>query len=117
MQDKLRKWSSWLSWAEYWFNATFNQSAGMSPFKVLCGRDPPTFFKLEDVNSTVEYVNEHIKERNAVISELKDHLLKAQAVMKGYANKSRRDVHFVKHDLVYLKLKPYRLRSLAKKLN
>lgn len=37
--------------------------------------------------------------------------------MKSYAYKSQRDVCFEKGDLVYLKLKPFRLKSLANKLN
>lgn len=89
----------------------------MSPFKALNGRDPHTLLKLKDVNSAVEDVNEHIRNKNVVISELKEHLLKVQTIMKNYADKSRRDVSFEKGDLVYLKLKPYRLRSLTTKIN
>lgn len=88
----------------------------MSPFKALYGRDPPTLFKLKDETSSVEEVNEQIRDRNAVIEELKEHLTKAQETMKRYANKSR-DVSFEKGDSVYLKLRPYRLKSLAKKIN
>lgn len=58
--NKLRKWSQWLSWAEYWFNTSFNQSIGMSPFNALYGCDPPTLLKFEDVHSPVEDVNEQI---------------------------------------------------------
>ncbi|KAJ1380355.1 Retrotransposon gag domain [Sesbania bispinosa] len=37
--------------------------------------------------------------------------------MKRFADKHRRDIHFEEGDWVYLKLQPYRLRSLAKKVN
>ena len=37
--------------------------------------------------------------------------------MRAYANKHCRDVNLVVDDWVYLKLQPYRLKSLAKKLN
>lgn len=75
--NKPKNWSHWLAWAKYWFNTNFNQSIGMSSFRALYGRDPPTLFKLEDVKSNVEEVNEHIRNRNAVIEELKVHLIEA----------------------------------------
>lgn len=37
--------------------------------------------------------------------------------MKAYANKSQRDVSFAVGNMVHLKLKAYRLKSLAMKLN
>ena len=37
--------------------------------------------------------------------------------MRAYANKHHRDVNLAVDDWVYLKLQPYRLKSLAKKLN
>lgn len=115
--DKQAKWSNWILWAEYWFNTNFNQSIGMSPFKALYGQDPPTIFKLEDVESSVEDVNQHIRDRNALIEELKGHLVKALETMKRYADKNRRDISFENGELVYVKLRPYRLKSLAKKIN
>ena len=37
--------------------------------------------------------------------------------MKAFADKKRRDLHFQVGDWVYVKLKPYRHKSLAKRLN
>lgn len=39
-----KQWSHWLSWAEYWFNTSFNRSAGMTPFKALYGEIHHQFF-------------------------------------------------------------------------
>lgn len=36
-----KQWVDWLSWAEFWYNSAFHTSAGMSPFKIVYGRDPP----------------------------------------------------------------------------
>ena len=34
------KWSSWLSLAEFWYNASFHSSLGSFPFEVMYGRPP-----------------------------------------------------------------------------
>lgn len=85
----------------------------MTPFKALYGRVPPTLFQLEDVVSATENVNAQIWTRNDVINELKEHLLKARLLLKTMLINP--NVSFEKGDLVYLKLKPYRLKSLVKK--
>lgn len=36
-----KQWARWLPWAEYWYNTSFHSSIGMTPFRVLYGRDPP----------------------------------------------------------------------------
>lgn len=36
-----RKWSSFLPWAEFWYNTSFHKSIGMCPFLALYGRHPP----------------------------------------------------------------------------
>lgn len=112
-----KQWGKWIAWAEYRFNTTYNQSSGMSPFKALYGRDPPTLFKWEDCESAVEDVNEYIRARNIILGDLKENLTKAQERMKHYADKHRREVQYEVGDLVYLKISPYKLRSLAKKVN
>jgi len=56
-----KEWSHWLSWAEYWFNTSFNRSAGMTPLKALYGRDPSSIFHMDDTTSAVEEVNEQVR--------------------------------------------------------
>lgn len=48
---------------------------------------------------------------------LKAYLLKAHAIVKATTDKHRRDVQYNVNYLVYVKLKPYRIHSLAKKPN
>ena len=50
--------------------------------------------------------------RDAILDELKTHLLRAQSKMKVVADAHRRDVQFEEGDMVYLKIQPYRQRSL-----
>ncbi|KAJ1410955.1 Chromo-like domain superfamily [Sesbania bispinosa] len=69
------------------------------------------------IPSAVEEVNKLTEERDVMLHDLKANLVKAQDQMKRFADKHRRDIHFEEGDWVYLKLQPYRLRSLAKKVN
>ena len=58
-----------------------------------------------------------LEARDAILDELKLHLLRAQQKMKAVADGKRRDVEYEVGDLVFLKLRPYRQRSLAKRRN
>ncbi|KAF2295858.1 hypothetical protein GH714_034617 [Hevea brasiliensis] len=49
-----RKWSNFLSWAEYWYNTSFHISIGMTPFFTLYGRDPPMIPRYELGHSLVQ---------------------------------------------------------------
>lgn len=53
---------------------------------------------------------------NSVIDELKQHLVKAQLRMKEQANKRHREVEFHIEDMVYLKVRPSKLKTFAKKI-
>lgn len=59
-------------------------------------------------------MEQQLSVRDALLEELKTHLMCAQIRMKLVA---RREVQFNVGDLVYVKLRPYHLRSLAKKSN
>lgn len=61
-------------------------------------------------------VEEQLLEMDAMLDDLKGHLVQAQQQMKFYED-GRREVHFQVGDVVYLKLQPYRQRSLAKRAN
>ncbi|WVZ08755.1 hypothetical protein V8G54_022101 [Vigna mungo] len=112
-----RKWPQWLSWPEFWFNTNYNISTKMSPFKALYGRDPPLLLKGSTIPSKVQSVNQLQQERDEILRELKENLCKAQDQNKVQANKHRRAVEFQVGDWVYLKLQPYRLKSLANRPN
>ena len=62
-------------------------------------------------------VEEQLIERDAILDDLKAHLMKSQHKMKLYEDGKKRDVNFEVEDKVYLKLQPYRQNSLAKRTN
>ena len=116
-RTKPKHWPKWLPWVELWFNTTYSASTQTTPFKALYGRDPPTLLKGDATASAVEGVNQLLAERNSILEELKWQLNKPQNHMKNQADKKRRDVEFEVGDKVYLKIQPYRLKSLATQIN
>ena len=76
--DKPSRWWTWLPWAEYSYNTSFHTSAGMSPFKALYGRDPPLLVPYELGSAANMEVDKQLRQRDAILSELKAHLLRAQ---------------------------------------
>lgn len=89
----------------------------MTPFKALYGRDPPLLLKLSEDIITVAEVDQQVCDRNIVLDLLKTNLQKDQYQMKLYVDTKRRDIEFAVGDLVYIKLHPYKFKSLAKKTN
>lgn len=58
-----------------------------------------------------------LAERDLILRELRDNLNRAQSAMKMTADKKRRDFEFKEGEMVFLKLRPYRMRSLAIRRN
>ena len=114
--SKPKQWPKWLTWAEYWYNTNYHGAIQMTPFRALYGRDPPTLIR-GGRESTVIEVQTLMEERNHMLDELKFQLERAQNRMRTYADKKRREIEFEVGERVYLKLQPYRLRSLAKRIN
>lgn len=61
-------------------------------------------------------LEEQLVERDAVLDDIKAHLVKAQQRMKKYADAHHREVEFEGGDLVYLKIQPYQQKSLARRV-
>ena len=84
---------------------------------VVIWRDPQPLVRYGHGSATVSSVEHILEERDAVLEELKLNLHKAQDRMRATANRKRREEHYDMGDLVYLKLQPYRQKSLAKHRN
>ncbi|XP_058786123.1 uncharacterized protein LOC131660807 [Vicia villosa] len=114
---KLKQWPRWLAWAEYWYNTKYHASLKSTPFEALYGRVHPTLIRGDAHPSAVEEVNKLTPERNEMIKEMQEQLLKARDQMKTDVNKHRREVKYDLGHMVYLKIAPYKLKKLAKRVN
>lgn len=63
----------------------------------------------------MDAIDQLIEDQDAVLDDLCMHLIKAQQKMEAHADKHRRAVEFQEGDKVFLKLRPYRQHSLAKR--
>nr|KAJ0193529.1 hypothetical protein LSAT_V11C800408980 [Lactuca sativa] len=115
--DQPRLWTTWIPWAEFWYNSTFHGSTGISPFEVVYGRKPPTVFQYVPGEVRVQAVSQELQDRDEALRQLKVHLAQAQSTMKAQADKKRRDSHFQNGEWVYVKLKPYRQKSVSSRIH
>lgn len=114
---KPKLWAKWLSWAEYCYNTATHATTQYTPFKALYGRDPPRLIRFIPRSTVVSSIEEQLTERDAFLDDLKAHLVRAQQRMKALEDAKGREVEYQVGDKVYLKVQPYRQRSLAKRTN
>lgn len=108
-----KKWCSWLSTAEWWYNTSFHTALRMTPFQALYGFPPPQISEVILPDSQNEEVKGLLQRRQLAMQVIKDNLSKAQNKMKTYADKRRKEREFQVGDMVYLKIQPYRHTSLS----
>ena len=102
-------------WAELWYNTTFHASSKTTPYQAVYGRPPPWLISYGDRKTKNNSVDQLLKDRDMGINALKENLVIAQNWMKKLANLRRWELNFQVGDEVYLKLRPYQQRSLARK--
>ncbi|WOH00777.1 hypothetical protein DCAR_0520152 [Daucus carota subsp. sativus] len=115
IQDHPKSWSKWLAWAEFWYNTSTHSSTGFSPFQALYGRPPPQIMRYHVGDTAVASLEDRMLERDGILDELKANLVRAQHRMKVQEDLSRREVVFTVGEMVYLKLHPYRQRSVVRR--
>lgn len=109
--DQPRTWTRFLDWAEYWYNTSYHTSAGMTPFEIVYGRLPPSIPRYILDSSKNDVVDRDIRQRDAILQQLRYNLERAQNRMKNIADKHRTDMEFKVGDLVWVRLQPYKQGS------
>ncbi|PRQ22490.1 putative nucleotidyltransferase, Ribonuclease H [Rosa chinensis] len=113
--DKPSTWKELLHWAEWWNNTTFHSTIRMSPFEALYGHPPPSIEKYLPGSTKVNAVDSALQTRDLLLQNLKSHMAEAQNRMKQIYDKGHTEREFTEGDWVFLKLHPYRQRSLLKR--
>ena len=111
-----KTWAKYLMWAELWYNTSFHTATHCTPFKMVYGRDPPSLLRFEEGSTSNFELEKMLKERDELLADVKQHLLRAQEVMKNNVDKKRRDLVLEVGQMVYLKLRPYRQQSVSRRM-
>ena len=90
-------------------------AAQTTPFRIVFGQDPPSLLTYETRSSVFMEVDQQLIERDAMLSELRQHLHRAQQRMKAQVDTKRWDITFEVGDPVLLKPRPYRQWYLARR--
>ena len=103
--------------AEYCYNTSYHSSTKTTPFQATYGYPPPSLTNYMPGSTQIQAAEEHLQDRTAQITQIKHHLLRAQEKQKKQADKGRKDIEFQVGEWVYLKLQPYRQRSMLQNKN
>jgi ribosomal protein L21E len=112
-----RDWHKWLSLAEYWYNTSYHTTLGTTLFEVLYGHPPRHFGIANPVDCTVPDLADWLQNRSLLTKLIQQQLLRAQQRMKAQADAKRSEREFQVGDMVYLKLQPHILSSVASRSN
>lgn len=105
-------WFKWLSFVEWWYNASYHSAIKMTPYKALYRKDPPRLNYHQKQRSKVGSVDEFVKKRAELQVLLKKNLLLSQERMKFYVDRKISEKEFQESDEVFLKLQPYKQNSI-----
>lgn len=94
VHKKPTTWGKFLSWVKWSYNTPRHSGSGASPYEITFGKKPITFPQHITGTSNVDVVNDLLTNRNAIFTKVQRKLLKAQQVMKQYADSKRSDTHF-----------------------
>lgn len=106
-------WGKLLHWVEWSYNTSKHSGSGVSPYEITFGKKPITLPQYITSTLKVDAVDDMFTNREAVFEEVRKKLMKAQAVMKHFADHKHRDVTFQVGDIVMVKLRPYKQTSVA----
>jgi len=108
-----KRWSYWLSLAEWWYNTSYHTSLNLTPFQALYGFPPPMVGEVILPDCPNDSAREILQNRQLAPQLIRDNLLKAQSRIKHQADKRRSKRVLDVGDMVYLKIQPYRHSSLS----
>jgi hypothetical protein len=112
VSDSPKQWVSYLPLAEHWYNTSYQSAIQRSPFEALYGRTPPTIRSYLQGSTLVATLDEKLTAQHQNLDIIKTNLQLAQLRMRNQANSHRRDHEFKEGDWVWLRLQPYRQKTM-----
>jgi hypothetical protein len=99
-------WDKNLSWAEFSYNNSYQESLKMAPFKALYGRQCRTSLNWIEPGEKAIFGPDIVVEAEATVRRIQENLKVAKLRQESYANKRRRPLQSEVGDHVYLKVSP-----------
>ncbi|XP_042958052.1 uncharacterized protein LOC122293563 [Carya illinoinensis] len=115
--DKPKEWNLWLPLAEWCYNTTCHSSIKICPFEALYGYVPPRLVSYVAGTSVNPAVDQQLRSREQLWVMLRENILKAQNRIKDFADRRRTEREFQVGDWVFLRLQPYRQKTVALRHN
>jgi hypothetical protein len=108
-----KKWSQWLTTAEWWYNSSYHTTIKTSPFEALYEYSPPLLQEIAIPDSSLPETHATLQEKSVMLQHLQHNLMQAQKKMKKHADMHRTPRVFQVGDMVYLKVQPHRETALG----
>jgi hypothetical protein len=103
-----RSWDKSMSYAEFSYNNSYQESLKMAPFEMLHGRRCQTPLFWSEAGERKVFGTNILQEAEKQFCKVRENLRAAQSRQKIYADHRRRDLSFEVGDFVYLKVSPMR---------
>jgi hypothetical protein len=99
-------WDKNLSWVEYSYNNSYQESLKMAPFESLYGRQCRKLLNWIEPGEKAIFCPDIVVEGEAMVCRIQENLKVVKLRQESYANKRRRPLQFEVGDHVYLKVLP-----------
>jgi hypothetical protein len=103
-----RSWDKSLSYAEFSYNNSYQESLKMAPFEMLYGRRCRTPLFWNEMGERRVFGPDILDEAEKQVHMVRENLRVAQSRQKSYVDHRRRELSFEVGDFVYLKVSPMR---------
>jgi hypothetical protein len=103
-----RSWDKSLSYAEFSYNNSYQESLKMVPFQMLYGQRCRTLLFWNETGEWKVFGPDILEEAEKQVRMVRENLRVVQSRQKSYADHRRRELSFVVGDFVYLKVSPMR---------
>jgi hypothetical protein len=101
-----RNWDKSLSYVEFSYNNSYQESLKMAPFEMLYGRRCRTPLFWNEIGEWKVFVPNILQEAEKQVCMVRENLRLVQSRQKSYADHRRRELSFEVGDFVYLKVSP-----------